>query len=68
MDKPKPRILTLDVQLAAYLGDWIAHYEKAVQTLAANTAATMPKGSNTQTRQEPSRGNLEYTASSHSRS
>ena len=43
MERPQPRIIRLELQLATYFGDWMAHYEKAIQTLASNHVATMPK-------------------------
>ena len=46
MEKPQQRILRLELQIAAYLGDWIAHYEKAIQTLTLQEAEILPKVSN----------------------
>ena len=56
MDRPQPRIIRLELQLATYLGDWMAHYEKAIQTLASNHVATVKTNSNTQMPQAQSRG------------
>ncbi len=43
MDRPQPRIIRLELQIATYLGDWIAHYEKAIQTLAQNEITNIQK-------------------------
>lgn len=55
MDRPQPRIIRLELQLATYLGDWMAHYEKAIQTLAQQELTTVKTNSNTQTTQEQPR-------------
>ncbi len=51
MERPKPRILQIDVKTATYFGDWITYYEKAIQELTKTTI------SNTQTPQAQPHGN-----------